>query len=638
VVANWNGSSYGLSLYLTGDWVNGAGGISLFGAGQIKSAFDKKIGERYDVEVVRENGLTSLYVNGVLERAETDLPPAVYNSTSYELASKNGTFNLIGNVFSHSVEVNGIIVRDYRLNDGWASNPLCKNYSSTGSAGDGEYKNLTSSSWSVGAAREFVPDINLVVGHGQSLSIGDQGFPLTHTAETFGSNVRLFNGLAPIGPGYELELQDADIQSLVPFKESGKETHSWGMFNWINSTIQLNNYLYAAGGVGGKTISMLTDVIQDQVWGWKSVEKILNRVRYLGSYDIPFITWIHGEADSLNPVAENYKGDLRGYHDRVKTLSGKNPPLILDQTGKNASNQISEVLLQYADENADAYLAGPKYWLNRLYPEATGIRLHLNAEGYMLQGEMIGECAKEVLNGVDFKPLQPTNLSIVDGSGYKTVKIDFHIPHDGVLTIDTTTLPAAPSLGMRLRTYSGSSAYAATSYNVVGNSIEFTFAEPITTDGLLEFGGSLDDRANTDGVQLPCTNIRGSVGHQSLAVSGVTWYDWAVQFRKIPSDALNRDTDNLWVHGDYSGSMTANQAVLGRNPEWLLDGMSSVRVQCNVSTTSGVAYLWVFNTKVTLVNGVNDVVVNSNATRRMYLQGGASGFVGSVSGITITQV
>ena len=480
--------------------------------------------------------------------------------------------------------------------------------------------------------------VNFILSHGQSLSIGDQGFPLTHTSETFGSTVKQFNNLASIGPGFEVELLDTDIATFIPYKEKSKESHAWSMLNWLNSGTPLDNYAYASCGVGGKTIAELTEVRPTQKWGWFNVEKVLNRVKQESNFKIPFITWIHGEADSVNPVPSAYKTDLREYHDRVKSTSGKNPPMIIDQTGKNASIDIAEILLQYEEDNTDCYLAGAKYWLNRLYPEATGLRLHLNANGYMLQGEMIGECAKQVLAGNDFKALTPISVSVVPDSTYKKVKVDFNVPHSGNIVIDTTTLPAAPSLGFDLRHYSGFSSINALSYVVSGNSIEFTFDEPVATDSVVSLGNTLDDRVNTDNVLLPCTNIRGSVGHSSLAVTGATWYDWAVQFKRTPTGALNRATDNLWLHPDFTGTAGSSEIVQGRTTEWLLFDRTDVRVSCTVAVTSGIAWLWVYNTRIILVNGFNDVVIPFSGTKRMYLQGSTGGFVGSVSGITITQV
>ncbi|WP_434939155.1 hypothetical protein ACRWQN_17575 [Shewanella sp. HL-SH8] len=482
------------------------------------------------------------------------------------------------------------------------------------------------------------PMISFILSHGQSLSIGDQGFPLTHTIETFGSNVRQFNNLESIGPGFEVELLDADIANLIPYKEKSKETHAWSMLNWLNADTSLDNYAYASCGVGGKTIAELTEVRPTQKWGWFNVSKVISRIKQESNFSIPFITWIHGEADSLNPVASAYKTDLREYHDRVKSETGKNPPMLMDQTGKNSSVDIAEILLQYSEENADCYLAGPKYWLNRLYPETTGLRLHLNANGYMLQGEMIGECAKQVLAGNNFKALTPISVSIVPGSAYKKVKVDFNVPHGGNIVIDTVTLPAAPSLGFGLRYYAGFSSINALSYVVNGNSIEFTFAEPVATDSVVNLGNTLDDRISTDNVLLPCTNIRSSVGHSSLAVAGATWYDWAVQFKRTPTGALNRVSGNLWIHPDFTGTIGAGEVVQGRTTEWLLLDRTDVRVSCTVSGTSGTAWLWVYNTRIILVNGFNDVVIPFSATKRMYLQGASSGFIGSVSGISISQL
>lgn len=474
----------------------------------------------------------------------------------------------------------------------------------------------------------------LILNHSQSLGIGDQGFPLTHDTAPLGTDVVMFSGLSPTGPGYEVALQDADLVDTVPFAEQTRETHAAGMLNWLKAEDALPaNVLYASTGVGGKTISELTDVIPGQEWGIANVHKVIDRVKAMGDFEIPFTTWIHGEANSVNYA--DYMTDLRGYHDGIMARSGKTFPLIMDQTGKQSSISIAGVLLDYADANADAFLAGPKYWLNRLYPEAgnPSLRLHLNAEGYMLQGEMIAEAARQVLDGIDYKPVQPVAIRVVPGTNYKEVEIDWHVPNGGALVKDDVTLPLAPGLGIQARYYEPFGPKEPLEVIITGNTTRLVFDEPITTGASIIAGDSLDDRDVTDGIKLPCINLRSDVGHPSRYLEGFTWYDWAVQFKRPVLDgALDIETGNLWHYGDFTGVLGANEIGLGDSSDWIIEAAGDTTLTYDVTVTSGQIHIWVAGTRTIVSSSdIASVDIPAASQKRLYIQAGSGGFEGSVS-------
>jgi hypothetical protein len=483
-----------------------------------------------------------------------------------------------------------------------------------------------------------------VFSTGQSLSVGDKGYPLTHNVNIL-PNAKMFSGLPPIGVGFEVGITDADLLSIVPLAEVSKETHATAMFNWIDPDIDV---LYTSVGVGGKTIRQLVVDINTPPWGIGNYNKVVDKVVELGSRVIPFITFIQGEADSSNPDQAGYKVDLRGFHSGVKARSSQEFPMIIDQTGKLGSYIIANTLLEYSEENSDCLMSGPKYWLNRLYPEApidpstSSIRLHLNAEGYMLQGEMIGQAYVNYRDTGRHSAVVPKSISVVPNTGYKKLRVEFGTPNDTYLVVDNTTLPECPAAGLGQKYYSAYGAIAAVGYTQNGNTFDFDMGEPITSVGNVQLGATLDDRSNTDDVLLPCTNIRSSVGHESKFVSGVTWYDWACQFTKTNIDgSLNIETGNLWVHGDFSGVIETGELALGRGSEWLLIAQGDGDVEVTATVTeqiTGRGELWVYNTRIFLqAVGVQTITVPSASAKRMYLHGGfGAGWAGSVS-ILITK-
>lgn len=473
----------------------------------------------------------------------------------------------------------------------------------------------------------------------QSLGIGDHGV-LTHSAETLGSRVNLYNNLPPIGPGFEVDIQASDLVSLIPYREITKETHAWAMFNMMDALGVLTDmWLYASTGVGGKTIEELTFENTGHKWGWENSVDAINAAANVmpAGYEmvVPFTTWIHGEANDLTYTT--YKGYLRDYHNRHMAVTGQTYPLLLDQTGKNSSLNIANELLEYALENDDAEFVMPKYWLNRLYWGSPD-RLHLNANGYMLQGEYFGRAAAAKMKGEEVPNVYPE--SWVVSADYMTLDVTFHIPTGANLVVDTTMLPSAPALGMGFKYLPTVGHVAATSYTQNGNVISFLFPQPITTDADINFGNTLSDAGNNGGYLLPCANLRDDSPDIS-PTQGINMYNWCPQ-RKLPvttvDGALDREIGNIWVYGDFDGSLTDFEIGLGKSTDWLLTDMNTCQVDFDCVVTTGSARVYVGDTSTTLVTGHKSVVATITSAKRLYLQGLTGGFTGTLTNVVITKL
>lgn len=482
---------------------------------------------------------------------------------------------------------------------------------------------------------------NYIPVFGQSLSVGDQGFPLTHTAYTFAEDqVSLYNNVPPTGPGFEVGIIAGDVVSLIDYVESLKETHGWGMLNQMDQLGVLGDrWLYVSTGVGGKTIEELFGTATGHAWGYDNTVFAYSAASAITPVDhtlrIPFMVWIHGEANSL--TWETYNGLLRSGHDNLMADTGQIFPLLMDQTGKLASLDIANELLQYTLNNTDAHLVLAKYWLNRSYNGDVG-HLHLNANGYMLQGEYFGRAAAALLNGTEVENVYPESWT-VDAS-YLKLTVVFHVPAGASLVVDTTLLPAAPALGMGFKYIPIFSFVAADSYIQSGNTIEFTFPQAITTEAEINIGNTLSDAGSTDGVLLPCINLRDNSPDIS-PTQGINLYNWCAQ-SKLPvtatDGALDREVDNIWIYGDFDGALSASEIGLGKGTDWLLTGMSTVRVDLDCVVRSGAGRIYVGDTPQNFSTGSLSFTATINTALRMFIQGLTGGFDGSVSNVVITKL
>ena len=475
---------------------------------------------------------------------------------------------------------------------------------------------------------------------GQSLSLGQLGTSLTHDTSTFGSDVLLYSGVPPKGVGFNA-ITESDVLSTIDYVESTVETHGWSMFNYMYAEGALiGKWLYASTGLGGKTIDELTSTVTGTPWGWNNTtfayDSSLNITPSGYELKIPFSLWIHGEANYLN--YEGYKEDLRTYHNNLQSYTGKTFPLLIDQTGRSGSLNVANELLEYAVENNDAHMVLPKYWLNRLY-NGDIEHIHLDADGYMLQGEYFGRAATAIMTNAEVPVVYPESWSVLDAF---TLRLDFHVPEGANLIVDTDFLPLAPGLGLGVTPVEGEDEEAATSYIQNGSSIDFTMTQAITTDAVFEIGNTLSDAGSNDGQLLPCINLRDDSSDMSPS-QGINLYNWCAQRVFQPTEAqgaLNRHTGNLWVYGDYSGiEATAFSIAVGKGSDWLLTGMSSVQVDFDYTVTSGASRMLIGDDIRSIPSdGHYSYVAAVSSNLRFALQSTADNFAGTLTNVVITKI
>ena len=361
---------------------------------------------------------------------------------------------------------------------------------------------------------------------GQSLSLGatDASNTPIDTGEL--SNAHSFIDVPPTSLR-DTPIVPSDIASLVPYKSTlTQQTHGYSMLRGLVSDIG-GDWWFAPHGKGSSSVLDLSDGSVMFANGVAMLGALIDRAGELGLTPvIPFVDFIQGESGFTTEA--NDQVELRALQDSYITEAGlitgqTELPMILDQTGFAGGSNSAISRLRYTSENSDAYMACTKYILNRLFNSDAGDYTHLNTEGYIIQGEYHAICAAAVVNGEDFKPLQPLSFQVVGNTIEVTVE-GATLP----LVLDNTALPQCPAEGVVYTSiFDG---ILSPTVTVSGNKFIIDIGSIPDSRDTIVFGKSLDDSGtHPSGLQLPCGNIRDSQNIPS-AVSGFTLQNWLVQF------------------------------------------------------------------------------------------------------------
>lgn len=290
-----------------------------------------------------------------------------------------------------------------------------------------------------GSVAEFINVILHVPGSGQSLSTGTYGAATTIQAPAA-------NRLLTINDGVRLTNQDSvlDAAMVAPFK---KLTAKISEPPPVQMAAQINRlrglpgnagFLLSCHGRGSYTVAQLSKGTQYYNNLITAVNSAKAECVILGyGYKVPFVSWIHGEADS-SALAGAYTAAMLqlqiDYETDIAVISGQagKIPILLDQIsnftayGLTASN-IPFEQLQLALLYPDCFVcAGPKYWLPTIEDG-----MHLTAESSMRLGAMHARAAMSIINSGTWLP---THCISAKRTGI-TVVLDFHTPFGG-LTVD----------------------------------------------------------------------------------------------------------------------------------------------------------------------------------------------------------
>lgn len=412
---------------------------------------------------------------------------------------------------------------------------------------------ITKAAWATipasGGVSLVFPSIatRMIMACGQSLSIGTRNtalsFPQPPTQPELASKFVAFNNVGSTGRS-TTAIVDADTTSFVPYQELtgnsgglGYYTHGTGFFRYVNSIGGASQqWLWAPAGIGGQTITAL-DLAGGTV-AYANQQKMLSRAALIdASTDVTAILFDQGEANWADSTPDTYLTKLITYKTNqlaavTAVFPSSTPKFLITQCGDGSTSIRVHVAQAAATRAGNVICAGPKYWLNRNYPNIPGNeQLHLNVNGYTYQGEMFARALASEMAGVPFKPTMLYSIEYVDST---TIKIKCNTPNGGGLTIDTSTLPQAPGYGIDIQK-PNLNQLVPTNVYTKDNDIYCQFGETLYPDFRVRIGYSLTDitqDGTASGNYLQCANIRGRIGNKSK--SGLPdWYDWIMTDRYV---------------------------------------------------------------------------------------------------------
>jgi len=479
---------------------------------------------------------------------------------------------------------------------------------------------------------------------GQSLAIGttDASNPVVHTTAL--PNANSYIGIPPTSLGTN-PANAASVASLIPYVETSRETNGWAGLNLlINELNDGSQWVFANHAAGGATI---TDLSPPSTM-FDNGEFQINAANERGvdlslPVKIPFLVWNQGESNTATP-RETYITDLRSLQDDYIALvlseTGQTGlPFIIEQSGDDSAHDIAKTLYEYTVRYSDAYFSTPKYFLNRLFFSTLADRTHLNANGYMIQGEYEAIAAAKLIKTGSSKAFEPLSYDVIGN----TIEVTMNVPTLPIV-IDTATLPAAPNYGIKYINSLGNESQQ-TQVTVSGNKIIIDIGQPAQQGGELDFGRTLSDSGDTGGQQFSCTNLRDSSSIASIS-GAWTLQHWLpeLDYIMLSGDGAISGNGNLWVYDDpttMNGS-EGGSVVTGVNDYQGLEVRDYlVTYDVVATTTSGerfrfrVGDISIFESETG--SHSHPITVTSIAAKRMSIVG-FDGFAGTISNISVTEV
>ncbi len=307
-------------------------------------------------------------------------------------------------------------------------------------------------------------DWNIVVGAGQSLSVGGGGLPVQPGEQPFG-NLKVSSGnlhwpVNPDDPKVALEpliepvgRRSAGYPSSWPQNIDGTTYHTSAANEVSHLSKQELKRDYVTvhmevGEAGQGMVRIRKESIHEGVTG-RAYEASLVQTKAIArlartagkSFGGGAIFMTHGETDTGNA---NYEEELfrlwSDYNADLKSISGQNSDVTMivsqhNRLGDRSPSTIAQWKVG-VDHPENIVCSGPKYQ----YPYGPDA-LHLSALGYQLLGEKYGQVYFErVVRGHRWRPLEPEHISRKGAS----VTIRFHVP-TGPLVWDTTLGEPHPS-------------------------------------------------------------------------------------------------------------------------------------------------------------------------------------------------
>lgn len=342
---------------------------------------------------------------------------------------------------------------------------------------------------------------------GQSLALGGEGVPALSTTQPY-------NNLKP-SPNF-------DAAYLIPLVEGDASNENESPASGLGNTLtNLEGWrcIVSINALGGQ---LYTELKKGTIWYQLLLDQITNAIANVdgGTYEFYGISVIHGEADrTAGTTQSQYEADLAewqsDYDTDIKAITGqaRDIILVLDQMGTGTgAERINLAQYEAAKDNANIYLACPKYW--GTYVDAS----HLDAASYRMLGEYHAKAWRSIINGNGWTPLQPSSVT---RSG-AVITATFSMP-TAPIVLDTTTIAQQTNYGF---SYTDNGDGNSVSISSVAIADANAGTVTITLDGTPTGTGQLLRYAYGNGKG----NLRDSDATESL-YSNDLW-NWCVHFEE----------------------------------------------------------------------------------------------------------
>lgn len=327
-------------------------------------------------------------------------------------------------------------------------------------------------------------------------------------------------------------------RSLITFDNASR--YSWASEHYMDTkVIPCLTALKAIADGEGKTISLCSLI-------WCQGETDYSS-SYIGD---SYSTWYARQASNFGGSLDAYKQGLHYLYDDIfahaQTIFGATnqvapPPFFAYALGGgwigNAFLTINRATYELADELDSMWIIAPNYPV----PDYNGG--HLSMNGYRWYGEYIAKAMYYVLiKGVEWKPLQPTSIELVDGN----IEVSF----DRAVTFDTYTNDECPDYGFVIRQgtvsqLNNANGAGATEYNVAITSVTLS-------DDKKKITIVPSTALTADAVEVIYAGTAGTYSKRHFQGSGnVRDYDkWLAlyNYKDDDGDHGNRATASYWSH------------------------------------------------------------------------------------------
>lgn len=350
-----------------------------------------------------------------------------------------------------------------------------------------------------------------ILGQGQSLSVGGSSVNTDPSHFVPIRDRETFSTWAGSLPNQRAGSNGPNIRykGIRPWEEAPEEsTHIYSTLTQLDSVLP-NDYrvLVDNNGQAGATIATIKGYAAGE---WGDALQSINDGNCLNGFksltEKAAIIWDQGESDSDNNI---YKTELREVQDGVITeseakrtkISGAH--MFIGQVGgAQAYWKPARQLWEYSKENSDAFLSCAKYAINHNFAaDPVTDTVHLNKDGYDVQGAYHGAAISEVLFGSgEWRPFEP-ELAYIDPDDATIVHVRCHVPVMPIVK-DTTRVPQMPGDGFSYRRVDTSTVNVL-STSISGNEIILNLASPAVLGDSIEIG-------NNSVNNLPGTNYHDS--------------------------------------------------------------------------------------------------------------------------------